>query len=84
MYPFRSLEKTEAIILLFGPCLTRSVSIRPPPLTGIYEVPDSGSLIAREPCLSLRQEVSHFPVDQAGLECGRGTGDHERARTEPH
>jgi hypothetical protein len=29
-------------------------------------------------------EVSHFPVEQAGLECGRGTGDHERARTEPH
>jgi hypothetical protein len=29
-------------------------------------------------------EVSHFPVDQAGLECGRGIDDHERARTEPH
>ena len=24
-------------------------------------------------------EVSHFPVE-AGLECGRGIGDHERAR----
>ncbi len=28
-------------------------------------------------------EVSHFPVDQAGLECGRGIDDHERARAEP-
>jgi hypothetical protein len=27
-------------------------------------------------------EVSHFPVE-AGLECGRGTDDHERARAEP-
>ena len=36
-----------------------SLSIRPPPLAGIYEVPDSGSLIAWEPRLSLRQEVSH-------------------------
>ena len=29
-------------------------------------------------------EVSHFPVDQAGLECGRGIDHHERTRTEPH
>ena len=27
-------------------------------------------------------EVSHFPVE-AGLECGRGIGDHERVRVEP-
>lgn len=26
----------------------------------------------------------HFPVDQAGLRCARGTCYHERARTEPH
>ena len=29
-------------------------------------------------------EVSHFPVFEAGLECGRGIGDRERARAEPH
>lgn len=29
-------------------------------------------------------EVSHVPVDHAGLVCGRGTGDLERTRVEPH
>ena len=28
---------------------TRLVTIQPPPLTGIYKVPGSGSLVAREP-----------------------------------
>jgi len=27
-------------------------------------------------------EVSHCPVDQAGLKCGRGLGDHERAQAD--
>jgi hypothetical protein len=29
-------------------------------------------------------EVSHFPVEQAVLECGRGIDCHERTRAEPH
>jgi hypothetical protein len=28
-------------------------------------------------------EMSHFPVDQAGLECVGGIGNDERARAEP-
>jgi hypothetical protein len=27
-------------------------------------------------------EMSHFPVKQAGLECGRGIDHHERTRAE--
>ena len=34
--------------------------------------------------LICKVEVSHFPVEQAGLERDRGIGDDERTRTEPH
>ncbi len=41
-----------------GCYVCHSQMIRPPPLSGIFEVPVSGSVIAWEPGISLRQEVS--------------------------
>ena len=42
---------------------TKPSTIQPPPLTGIFEVPVSGSLLAREPENVIRQAVEYATLE---------------------
>jgi hypothetical protein len=48
-YPFRPGAKTAVDQTAERSITTQPLTIQPPPLPGIFEVPGSGSLLTREP-----------------------------------
>jgi len=54
-YPFRPKVKTAADHTLKRSHVTKPVTIQPPPLSGMFEVPDRGSSLTPEPKKVIRQ-----------------------------
>jgi len=64
---------------------TSILSTRPPPRSGMYEVPESGSRIAQEPGRFLRQDILLAIADQASASFDvRGAGDGKSNGMSPH